>query len=747
MSSASKKAAASKLGDLLARLPLNQPEQWNDIETTARGLADELRVKDVQQQTFLGQSLLPQTLSSLLKGAFSGAQIPDPQAKAAIYELLRVGANLCMDHDENRGHLLEAGYLDTVVQILENYAQLIPPTPSAPLPLSIPDLKVVKTSIGLLLNASIGYDVVKARLTSLRAVMTILKLSMSLYPPGSWLTHAELSVDEGSSDPNAAILESWNLRSGLSSWTWRMISELRDTDEEASPQTRQLFGADALPYLVQPLKAFVPPYPETPSLFVGSPARHALVQQDYDLLEEACGLLESLCLDVDEVRLSLGRVLKSPDGSESGVVCLMDMLTFLDKGDYPPFWSAETQSERASMEKGFDMCKAAIVKAVVEVAGEQNELWDDSNPEKPGGEFVHTMVQWIRSHGGLKERHREDLIICATLSLGNLATGDPHSIALVKPPVALAPNLAQLLEPEIDIKVKHGIVGLLKHLAQAQSNRAVLGEAGIIQRLAACQIWGEKADIAERVQVSAIGIAKYMCNANVENVFALIAQPQDDSAGSALDQILALVRRSDSIAVKSEGTRVLVNVIKSLWSSESASDDSAKAQKRRVCMAGVANASCAASLAQLVGRSKKYPILINEGVVALSLLSTHANGGTLVLDALLNPLPSEVIRPSQSQPVSAIPTEGSPIAGSHTAFDMLLSVLRNPETMPAEVRSNVCALLGQLGRKNVVDESRAQDVARMKSSAKELLEGLVADPEENTQMVSASAKRALEAWA
>ena len=85
---------------------------------------------------------------------------------------------------------------------------------------------------------------------------------------------------------------------------------------------------------------------------------------------------------------------------------------------------------------------------------------------------------------------------------------------MVRPPVSLAPDLAQLLEPETDIKVKHGIVGLLKHLAQAQSNRAVLGEAGIIQRLASCQIWGEKADIAERVQVSAIGIAKYMCNAN-----------------------------------------------------------------------------------------------------------------------------------------------------------------------------------------------------------------------------------------
>lgn len=63
--------------------------------------------------------------------------------------------------------------------------------------------------------------------------MTILKLSMSVYPPGSWLTQSELPVDQGSSDPKTTRLESWNLRSGLSSWTWRVISELRDADEEA----------------------------------------------------------------------------------------------------------------------------------------------------------------------------------------------------------------------------------------------------------------------------------------------------------------------------------------------------------------------------------------------------------------------------------------------------------------------------------------------------------------------------------
>lgn len=71
-----------------------------------------------------------------------------------------------------------------------------------------------------------------------------------------------------------------------------------------------------------------------------------------------------------------------------------------------------------------------------------------------------------------------------------------------------------LLEPDTDLKVKHGVISLLKHLAQAQSNRPILGRARILQKLAACGIFGEKADAVDSVQISAIGVAKHMSNAN-----------------------------------------------------------------------------------------------------------------------------------------------------------------------------------------------------------------------------------------
>jgi hypothetical protein len=91
---------------------------------------------------------------------------------------------------------------------------------------------------------------------------------------------------------------------------------------------------------------------------------------------------------------------------------------------------------------------------------------------------------------------------------------------------------------------------------------------------------------------------------------------------------LALVRRSDTVAIKSEGTRVFVNAIKSVWSAGASSIvDPAFQQHRKEAMAQLTTPSIAAVLAQLIGRSRRYPILISEGAIALYLLSLSANGG------------------------------------------------------------------------------------------------------------------------
>ena len=251
----------------------------------------------------------------------------------------------------------------------------------------------------------------------------------------------------------------------------------------------------------------------------------------------------------------------------------------------------------------------------------------------------------------------------------------------------------------------------------------------------------------------------------MNNTLALVLpDPANPEEPTTFTQILALVRRSDTVAVKSEGTRVFVNAIKTLWSNDASSTDPEFAARRKEAMDKLVTPACAATLAQLIGRSKKYAILINEGVVALSLLSTHASGGAppsplssraeltctraglVVLDAIMNPLPTETPRGAAAfaVPVSAGPATDSPLVGTpRRALDMLASCLRNADgRLPAEVRANLCAAVGHLGRAGVVPESRADDLRVMQEELRDLLVAAAQDP----NPVGAAAKRALETW-
>lgn len=119
-----------------------------------------------------------------------------------------------------------------------------------------------------------------------------------------------------------------------------------------------------------------------------------------------------------------------------------------------------------------------------------------------------------------------------------------------------------------------------------------------------------------------------------------------------------------------------------------------------------------------------------------------------MLDALLNPLPTEAASRSATlnQPISAGPSSDSPAVGTpRRALDMLVASLRNVDgKTPVEVRANICALVGHLGRAGVVPASRAQDVHVLKESTRELL---VAASKEDGGPVGGAAKKALEAWA
>ena len=187
----------------------------------------------------------------------------------------------------------------------------------------------------------------------------------------------------------------------------------------------QIINFDVLPWITPHLLKFCPPYPPGTSPLIESNPDflNDLLQADFDFLEEACTLIESLSLDIEDFRLELTRMTCYPT-SNHPVPCISTIMDFIENSSYPPLWGNSIFEEvaRTTKEKAFDICKAALIKAVVEVFGEEkNEeiLWKSGNLESPGGEFVKRMVDWIKQYADV-ESNRDDLAICASLSIGNL---------------------------------------------------------------------------------------------------------------------------------------------------------------------------------------------------------------------------------------------------------------------------------------------------------------------------------------
>ncbi|KDQ33252.1 hypothetical protein PLEOSDRAFT_1099226 [Pleurotus ostreatus PC15] len=768
-----------QLEELLVQIKLTDTaDLWKEIEQTAQKLANALRVRDTPEDnhTVVGRTELPQTLTLLVSLCLHGAMTPSEEDSASLFEILRLGANLCMDHDENRGHLLEAGFPQEMVAILEGYAEKVSGPPfTEPLDLDVSQLKIVRTAIGVLLNASLGYSPVRHRLISLEAAITIMRLSVAIYPPGLWKRTPHSPDNE----------DVWELRSGISEWAWRTISELRENNDD----NLTVFNPDVLPFFIPSLQAFIPDANKSDVVSdIDLQARAGLLDTDLESLAETCMLLESLSLDIEDVRLSLARGYNFP-AEHGGVPCLSVMLDFIEKGNYPKLWYEEDLGWDATdikrKERAFDICKAAVIKTIVEVAGEEHNddvLWDDSDPEQPGGPFVCMMVGWIKKYVSTKTQKsadesaidRDDLAICACLALGNLARREKHAIVLLRPPHSLAPVLTSknLLSPNSDIKLRHAVIGLLKNVSQSATPTSIipveLGNAGIIEAIVGSGVWDQQHDaMVEVVQVGAIGVVKHLCNTSVQNAYALILP---GSSSSGLDQLLALIKRSDSVAVKSEGTRVLVNVIKSIWSTASspASDNTQQTvdeKKRQSAMEKMRTPECTEALANLVTRSGKFPLLVNEGIVALSLLSTHPSGALLVWKSLTVPLPKEaspsppaIIEPTSTLEDAAVQEkEGDNVSQKKSpprivvpqhALDMIAAVLRNVDNQanfPVEVRMNACALLMQIGRNTPGTDS----VEGMKTALQPALEKVLkklAGAQSKDEMLAKAIQKLLDSW-
>jgi hypothetical protein len=100
---------------------------------------------------------------------------------------------------------------------------------------------------------------------------------------------------------------------------------------------------------------------------------------------------------------------------------ILQLVDFIEKGEYPEYWNLDGDQEQQQREKAFDVCKAGSIKALVSIAGEtkaMEKFWG-------GGEvLVKRMEGWIMT-GAVNGSKRDDLVIAGCLTLGNLARKGP----------------------------------------------------------------------------------------------------------------------------------------------------------------------------------------------------------------------------------------------------------------------------------------------------------------------------------
>ncbi|KAG9286825.1 hypothetical protein G9A89_012375 [Geosiphon pyriformis] len=393
-------------------------------------------------------------------------------------------------------------------------------------------------------------------------------------------------------------------------------------------------------------------------------------EEDIDILEIVIEILEIVALENDEIQQII--VLQG---------LLIPLLDYLE-------YSKPPNENDQSLSKKYGEWKAVVLKIVVATTmtdSNMNVLFDN-------GVILDRFFQWLNIGSS-----RDDLQICAALSLGNLARNDAHCIKLVQEFNVVKPLIQALTSSAKNFKIQHAVVGLLKNLAIPVSNKAPIGSMGVIELVSPLL----SQDTIQPIQVGVVGILKHLSVTNASNSKRIILGehvPDIADSPKPLSRLLSVIQNTDDISVRSEGTRVLVNLIKNIWSQDCFSTldrDLVFHLRSRLNTLEVVQ-----PISKMITESK-YPLLQNEGIIGLTLLviddSANLRGSNPSLEVLTNnqndgSVANSQIPSSDSNPIpsssTSLPSSSAPL------IDFILAIIiNNQEKYPDEMRINACGLL------------------------------------------------------
>ncbi|GAA5975022.1 hypothetical protein JCM5350_004548 [Sporobolomyces pararoseus] len=730
-------------------------EEWDQVAVAAEAIADGL--KNHELRTALGNET--ETLPSV--GKLMERAIVEGSVKAKM-ELCRVVGNACFDHDENRQLVLDANIPLFISKIIDSVTRTssLPSDEKRKL-LRLEELRMLRASVGAILNSSLKFDPIRRELGRSEILESLLSLidnrpdSTSTKPVYCVGMQLYRDREVGTGETEEEWQERLTLGETIAGWTMNVLEDVLSEDNkrfpspEGIPILASILLSVPIPRSSPSATSSTDPLPSLSELSLshkGNDDDEEEEEEDEDsyldtsieLLSISAALLEGLTLDHDIHKQTIS--LYSYDSSSPSPSLLYRLLEFTEFASPPTEWT-KNEGEKERLGKTFEVVKAATIRAVVEGMNDDrvmHELWklEGSRNGKGGNWLVETLVAWLEhaSKGG----KREDLMVCASHMLAGLGRSDQyverlvHEFGLVDPlarivkarvPAALLPassttqNQGRAGE---NTQILYGVVSLIRHLAIPLKNRPIVSATRIIPTIS--QLLSPSFDIVKPLQMSVVGLLKHLTSFNITSSVDILSA-ESSLNQNPLDLILALIKRSDELQLRSESTRVLINLVRSLFStSESPSEKESVEIARETVLQ---KEEIVTAISEQVRLSEKYPILVNEGIVALSLLSGGTGGergASIVLSSLLQsrvaPLPgvpsasiteedetsSSTTLATRQPPKRTASLSLSPSGDPPTSLDMLIKYLSSISTslnaeegeaanIPPEMISNVCTLL------------------------------------------------------
>jgi len=623
--------------------------------------------KTESTRTPIGESGIVAIIAKAHKGynkACFGNEAVFKLSSSTYIQILRAYANICFDNEKNRDLIFEAHAIEKIVPFLQQ----------------TDDLKLVQIACGALCNISMDNEPIQNEICVNGGVGFLRSL----------IVLSRDSADETYKDIAYASL--------------RVVLNLVETE----CGLQNFISSGILQLMIILTKQYM-----------YEMKNKINVSQNLQIIEIIINILDTVVENENVQRVILEEDLLEP---------LLLLIEFVPEKEI--FDDEEDETSFHDLKKS--TCKSVISVTTNDVC--MNSMLNES---KQYSRFVNWMIDDLDDCSPEREEIRSTGAYC----LGNLARSDESCIKLVQDLKIMDP-IMNLLRSKVKLfdqggqpsrdsmKVLHALVGTLKNLCLAADNRDIIGETGLIELISPLLT----NIFAQPIHYLCVGIIKNLCGLCENNAVRFMTgkKPSENSIVTSIENtetipynyLLTLISRSTSendTHVRNEGSRVIVNLVKSLW----------KKKEEFLLLYIIKNGGISCLLSLIIGvpilKSKDemneneneetedgrgvrfdqvptqpqiFPILQNEGILALILLFNNHEKETMELvkknEEVLVPQILEIIKlPSAKRrgSSSAISLKNN-LMDKDASRSSLASL--NTASVPNELKNNACILLNHL---------------------------------------------------